>query len=255
MNSPNSKICKASGASKIPKPYSAYNIYFRLERMYILQHENGSMDDITKATIDPNHYDPLEHPIPSKYADLVLPPYWYSSIHRRQAEKSRSHKKKPEGSMSKSEMNSIISQRWRDVDPEVYQYCKKLSLAEKVKRERAQPKPKQQLNGRPTTSKESFTDDVNIFNVVSRDEASGGSITGSSIGSGVATMSTQVQAGFHKGLEETTRGNQVIVSSSIASEDFDTTLDEADLELFDRAVSSVENEDENQLFNFLGGAL
>lgn len=100
--------------------------------MYIHQ-ENGYIDDEIKAVYDPDHYDPVEHPRPAKYAKLVLPPYWYSSIHRKEYEKKRVHRKQ-EGSMSKSELTSIISKRWREVDIETSRYCKKLSNAEKLRR-------------------------------------------------------------------------------------------------------------------------
>lgn len=36
--------------------------------------------------------------------------------------------------MSKSELTSMISKRWREVDIETSQYCKKLSNAEKLRR-------------------------------------------------------------------------------------------------------------------------
>eukprot|EP00956_Cyclotella_meneghiniana_P027519 scaffold61817_cov89-Cyclotella_meneghiniana.AAC.2 len=116
----------------LPKPYSAYTIFFRLERMYIHQ-QNGYIDNEIRAAYDPDHYDPVEHPRPSKYAKLVLPPYWYSSIHRKEYEKKRVHRKQ-EGSMSKSELTAMISKRWREVDIETSQYCKKLSNAEKLRR-------------------------------------------------------------------------------------------------------------------------
>jgi hypothetical protein len=124
-----------SKESKIPRPYTAYTIYWRLERMRILQ-EKGVIDDKTKASFDPNHYDPLEHPIPSKYKGVTLPPYWYSSLHQKELEKKRKHRKQ-EGSISKSALTAMISKGWSEIDPETKQYCKKLSEAEKLKRKQA----------------------------------------------------------------------------------------------------------------------
>jgi hypothetical protein len=116
---------------KKPKPYSAYTIYFRLERMRIL-HENGVTDNEIKTSFDPNHYDPLEHPRPIKYRDVALPPYWYSSVHRKEVEKKRKHRKQ-EGRFSKTILTAMISQSWRENDPEIRQYCNKLAIAEKQK--------------------------------------------------------------------------------------------------------------------------
>ncbi|KAL3779314.1 hypothetical protein HJC23_013764 [Cyclotella cryptica] len=114
-----------------PKPYSAYTIYFRLERIRIL-HENGVTDNEIKASCDPGHFDPLEHPRPIKYRDITLPPYWYSSVHRKEVEKKRKHRKQ-EGRFSKTILTAMISGSWREVDPEVRQYCNKLANAEKQK--------------------------------------------------------------------------------------------------------------------------
>jgi hypothetical protein len=124
-----------SKESKIPRPYTAYTIYWRLERMRILQ-EKGVIDDKTKASFDPNHYDPLEHPIPSKYKGVTLPPYWYSSLHQKELEKKRKHRKQ-EGSISKSALTAMISKGWSEIDPETKQYCEKLAEAEKLKRKQA----------------------------------------------------------------------------------------------------------------------
>ena len=196
---------------KIPKPYSTYNIYFRLERMYILQQETGSIDDMTKASIDPNHHDPLEHPRPLKYGGLTLPPYWYSSIHRMQAEKIRSHKKKKEGSMSKSELNSIISKRWREVEPDVKEYCRKFSIAERVKRA-----SDQQLQDEPTMEP---IRDVTISDFVSSDDAPISIATG---GSAVSKICTQVRS-----LRSDTCPDS---QCSLVALEIDATLNEDDLE-------------------------
>lgn len=120
--------------SKPPKPYSAYNIFFRLERMYIL-HQNNLLDqDTYVAAASSAHLDPIEHPRPARYASLPLPPMWYSSISRLQAEKSRSHKKRQGGSMTKAEINALVSEGWRGVDEEIFRYCKRVALAEKNRR-------------------------------------------------------------------------------------------------------------------------
>lgn len=120
-----------SRQQRTPKPYSAYTIYFRLERMRIL-HENGVPDNEIKASFDPSHFDPLEHPRPLIYRDVALPPYWYSSIHRKEVEKKRKHRKQ-EGRFSKTVLTAMISRSWHDVDPEIRQYCNRLAMTEKQK--------------------------------------------------------------------------------------------------------------------------
>jgi hypothetical protein len=116
---------------EIPKPYSAYTIFWRLERMFILQ-EAGCIGDEIKSCYDPNHHDPLEHPRPEKYTNLILPPYWYSSAHRKEDEKKRKHRKQ-DGSIDKNDLTAMISKSWREVDADVRNYVSKLARAEKMK--------------------------------------------------------------------------------------------------------------------------
>jgi hypothetical protein len=116
-----------------PKPYSAYTIFWRLERKYILQ-EAGCIGKGIKECYDPNHHDPLEHPRPEKYADLILPPFWYSSAHRKECERKRKHRKQ-EGSIGKNDLTAMIAKSWREVDTDVRNYVSKLATAEKRKYE------------------------------------------------------------------------------------------------------------------------
>ena len=117
--------------SNIPKPYTAYTIYWRLERIHILQ-EAGYIDDEIKAVYDPNHFDELEHPRPTKYKNTVLPPYWYSSMRRQELERKRKHRKQ-EGAIDKTVLTAIISKRWRELESEVRDYVMRLANTEKLK--------------------------------------------------------------------------------------------------------------------------
>jgi hypothetical protein len=114
-----------------PKPYSAYIIFWRLERMYILQQE-GCIGKEIKTYYDPNHHDPLEHPRPAKYANLLLPPYWYSSAQRNKQEKKRRHRKQ-DGYVDKNDLTSMIAKSWREIDTDVRNYVSRLASAEKAK--------------------------------------------------------------------------------------------------------------------------
>ena len=81
---------------------------------------------------DPNHYDPLEFPRPSKYQDVIMYPYWYSSSHKAAIEKKRKHRKL-KGRMDFKTLSKTISVAWRHADHEVVQYCRKLAKAENEK--------------------------------------------------------------------------------------------------------------------------
>ena len=128
---------KSKQQTKIPKPYTAYMIYWRLERLWILQEKGYSNPEDVKTSFNQHHSDPLElqYPRPSKYKDIALPPYWYSSVHQQIREKHRKHRKQ-EGSISKSELTTLISKSWHHVEPEIYQYCTQLAEAEKQRREK-----------------------------------------------------------------------------------------------------------------------
>ena len=102
--------------------------------MYILQ-SAGYIDEEIRTSYDPNHYDELECPRPVKYENLMLPPYWYSSVHRKKFEKERKHRK-IQGSISKADLTAMISKSWREIDPTIHEYCKRLANAEKMKRKR-----------------------------------------------------------------------------------------------------------------------
>jgi hypothetical protein len=124
---------KSKQKTKAPKPYTAYTIFWRLERLWIIRERECKDARKTYASFNPYHFDPLEleYPRPAKYKDLILPPYWYSSLHKR----NRKHRKQ-EGSISKSELTALISKSWHNVEPEIFEYCTKIAEA-------AMQKPKQ----------------------------------------------------------------------------------------------------------------
>jgi hypothetical protein len=131
MNSsslPNNSKDSCNNVSIRPKPYTKYTIFFRLERTYIA-HSSGSVDDEDIASLDPNHYDPVEFPRPAKYAALALPPYWYSSSHSVAATKKRIHRKR-EGRIGLATLSKSISAAWRSADQTVIRYCTKLAQSE-----------------------------------------------------------------------------------------------------------------------------
>ena len=112
-----------------PKPYTEYNIYFRIERAYLLQVEHGVMDAELIDKLDPFHRDPLEHPRPSRYQDVKLPPYWYSASMSVNSRRNRRHRKR-EGGIDLKTLSRTISERWRTAEPEVVSFAKRLAQAE-----------------------------------------------------------------------------------------------------------------------------
>ena len=122
---------KNNNQSDIPKPYTEYTIYFRLERAHLIQTSTGVIDEEILPTLDPNHTDHLEFPRPAKYENIALPPYWYSSFHKKDLEKNRKHRKRAGGgTMDLKTLSKTISASWRDADQEVIDYCRRLAKAE-----------------------------------------------------------------------------------------------------------------------------
>jgi len=138
------KKTKTKDDSLPPKPFTDYLVYFRLERVRLLQ--SIGCDDVT-AGYDPDHHDPLEQPRPPRYEDVKLPPYWYSgTIAWEQAKKGelplappRKHRKRANG-MSLAELSRTISSSWKNVDREVSAYCNKLSKVDAAKYKEAMEK-------------------------------------------------------------------------------------------------------------------
>ncbi len=90
LNTPNIKI--VASADKPARKYTEYNLFFQLEREYILQKRFG-----VKSTVDPDNVfvqnDPkyLGPPLPKRYRDLVLTKHWH--IPGKSSKKNRKHTK------------------------------------------------------------------------------------------------------------------------------------------------------------------
>ncbi|KAL3789115.1 hypothetical protein ACHAWO_012648 [Cyclotella atomus] len=128
--SKSSSKAKPKPHRKVPARYSPYTIFFRLERHLLLQ--SSASNHAVPPTFDPSHHDPHDHPHrPAKYRHVKLPPYWYSSAHRAIEEKNRRHRKSAVETMSKEQLTSEISARWKNLDEETLGYVKRLSAVEK----------------------------------------------------------------------------------------------------------------------------
>jgi hypothetical protein len=64
---------KSKQKTKTPKPYTAYTIFWRLERLWIIRERECKDAKKTYASFNPYHFDPLEleFPRPAKYKDLI----------------------------------------------------------------------------------------------------------------------------------------------------------------------------------------
>lgn len=113
--------CPTTAAAE---PYTPYFIYYLLENMRLLQVHYPDIpsnilcnhDGRTNNTV---FHDPQEHPRPTKYRTLHLPPYWYSSAHRSSLE------------LLMTRLASIrpvdILSRWHVESHEVRAYCERLA--------------------------------------------------------------------------------------------------------------------------------
>ena len=114
-----------------PRPYTEYNIFFRIERARMLQ-SAGLIDDEIVCSLDPSHVDPLECPRPAGYEFVSLPPYWYSrssSSSDAPTRKRRKHRKR-EGGMDLKTLSRTVSASWRGASAAVVNYCRGLAQAE-----------------------------------------------------------------------------------------------------------------------------
>ena len=136
-----------------PKPYTDYTIFFRLEQSRIIQSSTGVIDDDILASLDPEHHDELDFPRPSKYADTVLRPYWYSSAHKASVDKKRKHRRR-KGRMDLKTLSKAVSAAWKTADPEVIEYCNKLAKAEAEKYQEIVQAMNRQEKASKTTEKD-----------------------------------------------------------------------------------------------------
>ncbi|KAL7467074.1 hypothetical protein ACHAXS_007338 [Conticribra weissflogii] len=110
---------------KPPRPYSEYNLFFQLEREYILQ----VIFDV-KPIIDPSEVfcssDDLYKgpPLPTKYRHLVLPYDWY--MPGKSQRRNRRHRKS-HGKIGFLELSSRIAESWARLDEETRVFCACLS--------------------------------------------------------------------------------------------------------------------------------
>mmetsp|Transcript_12341 Transcript_12341/g.26593 ORF Transcript_12341/g.26593 Transcript_12341/m.26593 type:complete len:369 (-) Transcript_12341:90-1196(-) len=117
------------------RPYTSYNLFFQLEREYILQTLHNHTPTITppskifNAATSPT-YPTNAPPLPSRYASLILPYDWH--IPGKTKIRKRLHRKS-HGKVGFHELNDQISKAWSVADEGVREFCVRLSEIESVK--------------------------------------------------------------------------------------------------------------------------
>jgi len=105
------------------RPYTSYNLFFQLEREYILQIIHGYKPKIeSKDIFDPADATyPADGPaLPTRYENLILPFDWH--IPGKTRRRKRSHRKS-HGKIGFHELNDQISKAWSAADDEVKNFC------------------------------------------------------------------------------------------------------------------------------------
>ena len=108
--------------TKPVRPYNEYNIFFQLEREYILQvllsvEPTYEPSDIFHPDNDSHYKGPC---LPSRYDGLVLPNDWYvpGKTRRRKRRHRKSH-----GAIGFQELSLKIADAWSHVDDETRMFC------------------------------------------------------------------------------------------------------------------------------------
>lgn len=130
-------------ASPTIRPYTSYNLFFQLEREYILQtllkfQPTISSADLFNPADKTNYQGP---PLPPRFADLQLLSDWH--IPGKTLRRKRIHRKS-HGKIGFHELNERISKGWQDVDDVTRSFCVALSEFEskKYKLDRKEKKKK-----------------------------------------------------------------------------------------------------------------
>ena len=127
------------------RPYTSYNLFFQLEREYILQIKHGHQPTNNKFSSDSDNklFDPSDTsnyqgpPLPTRYANLILPYDWH--IPGKTLRRKRSHRKS-HGKIGFHELNEQLSKAWSFVDDETRRFCTCLSELERRKYKKIEEK-------------------------------------------------------------------------------------------------------------------
>ena len=133
---------------KAVRAYTSYNLFFQLEREYILQTLLGHHPTVSKTDI---LFDPTDRtyyqgpPLPSRYQNLILPYDWH--LPGKTQRRKRVHRK-THGKIGFHELNGRISSSWQVIDDEIRSFCTSLADIESIKYKK--------INKKTTTPKKSI---------------------------------------------------------------------------------------------------
>jgi len=109
--------------AKPPRPCTEYNLFFQLERCYILQeilHSDPSLS-CAEESFHPSQPSYANHPpLPARYASLVLPYDWH--LPGKEKRRKRKHRKS-HGVIGFQELSNRISDAWKGVDADIKRFC------------------------------------------------------------------------------------------------------------------------------------
>eukprot|EP00804_Cyclotella_cryptica_P021295 CCRYP_001546-RA/>CCRYP_001546-RA protein AED:0.25 eAED:0.25 QI:0/-1/0/1/-1/1/1/0/368 len=107
------------------RPYTEYNLFFQLEREYILQVELGLQPDYEPTEVfDPSDASNYQGPpLPSRYSGLVLLSDWH--LPGKEKRRKRRHRK-THGKIGFHELSLRIADAWKNVDAETRTFCAEL---------------------------------------------------------------------------------------------------------------------------------
>ncbi|KAL7516508.1 hypothetical protein ACHAWX_001515 [Stephanocyclus meneghinianus] len=107
------------------RPYTEYNLFFQLEREYILQVELGFQPDYELSEVfDPSDSSNYQGPpLPSRYSGLILLSDWH--LPGKEKRRKRRHRK-THGKIGFHELSLRIADSWKNVDAETRTFCAEL---------------------------------------------------------------------------------------------------------------------------------
>ena len=120
----------AADTPSVIRPYTSYNLFFQLEREYLLQTKLGHKPNIKKLFNPKDKSNYQGPPLPPRYASLILPYDWH--IPGKEKRRKRSHRKS-HGILGFHEMNRQVSSNWKTIDSTTRKFCKSLADMEAVK--------------------------------------------------------------------------------------------------------------------------
>ncbi|KAL7504288.1 hypothetical protein ACHAXN_004753 [Cyclotella atomus] len=127
----------AASAAKKSRPLNYYNLYYALEREYLLQVEFKVLPASTKVTTaNFNDYADLPlirfPPLPERYAGLLIPDDWFLP----KSFKKRRSKKSPAGPVNMVEMSQTIGLNWNVASAEIKAYVEDVASIIKARRDK-----------------------------------------------------------------------------------------------------------------------